>query len=244
MDKPKIMHLVAILCVTAIVIVGFVMLKKSPDIQNQFSVTGDGKVFAKPDIANLTIGFKTEVKPTAAEAVKENTVKMNDIIAALKNLGIEGKDIQTVDYSLNPSYDWPNGKQHLIGYEVSQNATIKIRDLNKIGDAISKTAEKGANQIGNIDFTIDDENELKAEARDLAIEKAVDKAQEIAQKTGMKLGKIINVYENQYYAPQTNYLAKSMDSGIGGMGGGLPAPEIQVGQNEVTVEVNVVYEVK
>lgn len=237
------MHLLAILCITAIIIVGFVMLKKDTNTPNQFSVSGLGKVFAKPDIANLTVGVKTEVKATAAEAVKENTKKMNDIIASLKNLGIEEKDIKTVNYSLNPSYDWTNGRQRLIGYEVSQNVTIKIRNLDKIGDTIAKTTEKGANQIGNIEFTIDDENELKAQARDLAIEKAVAKAKDISKKTGMHLGKIINVYENQYYAPQTNYLAKSMEYGIGG-GGAVPSPEIQVGQNEVSVEVNVVYEVK
>jgi hypothetical protein len=239
----KIMHVLAILCITAIVIVGFVMLKKDNNMPNQFNVSGLGKVFAKPDIANLTIGVKTEVKATAAEAVKENTKKMNDIIGVLKDIGIEEKDIKTVNYSLNPSYDYSSSKQRLIGYEVSQNVNIKIRDLDKIGETISKTTEKGANQIGNIDFTIDDENELKAEARDLAIEKAQAKAKDISKKTGMKLGKIINVYENQYYAPQTNYLSKDMAYGIGG-GAGIPAPEIQVGQNEVMVEVNVVWEVK
>jgi len=243
MDRMKIMHVLAILCVTAIVIVGFAMLQKGPDIQNQFSVSGTGKVFAKPDIANLTVGVKTEVKATAAEAVKENTKKMNDIVKALKDLGIEEKDIKTVNYSLNPSYDYATSRQRLLGYEVSQNVTIKIRNLDKIGDTISKTTEKGANQIGNIDFTIDDENELKAEARDLAIEKAIAKAEEIADKTGMHLGKIINVYENQYYAPQTNYMAKDMAYGLGGSAE-IAAPSIQVGQNEVSVEVNVVYEVK
>jgi hypothetical protein len=244
MDKPKIMHLAAIVCITAVVIVGFLALAKDPNIQNQFSVSGTGKVFAKPDIANLTVGVKTEIKATAAEAVKENTKKMNEIIKALKDLDIEEKDIKTVNYSLNPSYDWSTSRQRLLGYEVSQNVTIKIRDLDKIGEAIAKTTEKGANQIGNIDFTIDDENELKAEARNLAIEKAKAKAEEIADKTGMHLGKIINVYENQYYAPQTNYMAKDVAYGLGGASESMPAPAIQVGQNEVTVEVNVVYEIK
>lgn len=244
MDKTKfVLNLLLILCIAAIVIVGFVMLAKQPEMNNQFSVSGVGKVFAKSDIANLTVGVKTEVKTTAAEAVKENTKKMNEIIKALKDLGIEEKDIKTVNYNLNPSYDWTTGRQKLLGYEVSQNVTIKIRDLDKIGETISKTTEKGANQIGNIEFTIDDESELKAQARSLAIEKAMTKAQEVAQKTGIKLGKVINVYENQYYAPQANYYAKDMAYGMGG-GSGIEAPSIQVGQNEVAVEVNVVYEVK
>jgi uncharacterized protein YggE len=244
MDKQKfVLNVLTALCVTAIVIVALVMMQNRLP-ENQFSVSGQGRVFAKPDIANLTVGVKTEVKPTAAEAVKENTKKMNDIIKVLKDLGIEEKDIKTLNYTLNPSYDWSTSRQRLIGYEVSQNVTIKIRNLDKIGDTIAKTTEKGANQIGNIEFTIDDENELKAEARDLAIEKAKVKANEMAKKTGMKLGRVINVYENQYYAPQTNYYAKDMAYGLGGGSESLPVADIQVGQNEVMVEVNVVYEVK
>lgn len=233
----------AMLCVTAIVIVALVMVSQKQDMEYQFSATATGKVYAKPDIANLTVGLKTEAKATAAEAVKQNTAKMNEIIAALKKVGIEEKDIKTTNYSLNPVYDWTSGRQVLRGYEVSQNVTVKIRNLDKIGDAIAKTTEKGANQIGNVEFTIDDEYELKAEARNEAIGKAKEKAKDIAEKTGIKLGKIVNVYENQVYYPSSVNYAKDMGYGIGG-GGAVPAPEIQIGQNEVSVEVTVVWKVK
>ncbi len=247
--EPKIHHhmlikILTLLCVTAIVIVALFVATKRAEPDHQFSVSATGKVFAKPDIANLTVGIETQAKPTAAEAVKENTKKMNEVIAALKKLDIEDKDIKTTNYNLNPVYDWTSGKQELRGYQVSQNVAVKIRDLDKIGDAIAKTTEKGANQIGNINFTIDDEFELKAEARDGAIEKAKTKAEEIAKKTGMKLGKIINVYENQVYIPgPVNYLAKDMAVGLGGAES-MPAPAIQTGENEVSVEVTVVWEVK
>jgi len=211
----------------------------------QFSATATGKVFAKPDIANLTVGIKTEPKATAAEAVKDNTKKMNEIIEALKKMEIEEKDIKTTNYSLNPYYDWSSGRQVLRGYEISQNVTVKIRDLDKIGEAIAKTTEKGANQVGNIEFTIDDEYELKAEARAGAIEKAKEKAEAIVKETGMKLGKIVNVYENQVYAQPVyaNYVAKDMAYGMGGASE-VAVPSIQTGQNEVSVEVTVVWEVK
>lgn len=245
MDKQKfVLKLLTTLGVVAIVIVSLVMMSQKNEMDYQFSATATGKVFAKPDIANLTVGIKTEAKATAAEAVKDNTKKMNEIIEALKKVGIEEKDIKTTNYNLNPVYDWSTSRQILRGYEISQNVAVKIRDLDKIGEAIAKTTEKGANQIGNIEFTIDDEYELKAQARDGAIEKATEKAKEIAAKTGMKLGKIVNVYENQVYNQPiyANY-AKDMAYGLGGASE-ISAPTIQTGQNEVSVEVTVVWEVK
>ena len=243
MDKQKfLLNLLLILCITAIVIVALVMSQnKIPE--NQFSVSATGKVFAKPDIANLTIGFKTEVKNTAAEAVEKNSEKMNQIIKELKGLDIEAKDIKTTNYNLTPVYDWTRDKgQKLKGYQVSQNVMIKIRDLDNIGKAIAKTAEKGANQIGSINFTIDDEDELKAQARDKAIAKAKEKAKDISKASGIKLGKIVNVYENEVYYPRVNY-AKEMALGMGGEDE-IEMPQIEVGENEVRVEITVVYEVK
>lgn len=215
---------------------------------DRFSVVGSGTVYAKADIANITIGLKTETKKTAAEATKDSTDKMNDIVSAVKDLGVEEKDIKTTNYHLNPVYNWTekNGQQ-LIGYEVSQNVTLKVRNLESIGDIIAGTTEKGANQIGGINFTIDDEYELRNEARGLAIEKAKEKAQMIADESGMELGKIKSVYENGYqpvmdYAYSNAYKevsAVEMDQAAG-----ITAPSIESGQNEIRVEVTLIYEVK
>ncbi len=164
-----------ILAVAAIVIVALIMANRINN-QDRFSVSGSGIVYAKADIANLQVGLKTGAKKTAAEATAESTKKMNEIMTELVNLGIEEKDIKTSNNNLYPVYDYTNDRgQELKGYEVSQNVDLKIRDLSKIGDVISKTTEKGANQIGNINFTIDDEYELKNQARELAIEKAKEK---------------------------------------------------------------------
>jgi len=173
---------------------------------------------------------------------------MNEIIQALKSLDIEAKDIKTTDYRLSPVYNWTDQKgQQLVGYEVSQNASVKIRNLDKIGDVIAKTTEKGANQIGNIDFTIDDEFELKNEARELAIQKAKEKAEMIADQTGMKLGKIKGVYENSVVpSPMYDYTnaRKEMSFGTGAVDQVVSSPSIETGQNEIKVEVTLNYEVK
>lgn len=247
MKKPYfILSVLGSLAVTAIVIVALVMANRINN-QDRFSVVGSGTVYAKADIANIQVGLKSGVKKTAAEATTESTKKMNSIIEALKKLDIDEKDIKTSDYNLSPSYNWTNEKgQELIGYEVSQNLILKIRDLNKIVEVIARTTEQGANQIGNVGFTIDDEFELRNQARELAIMKAQEKAELIAKQSGMKLGRIKGVYESADSAQRPVYSnVKMMDSSVLGMGGEtLSEPTIQSGQNEVRVEVTLTYEIK
>jgi len=233
-----------VLAVVAIVVVSLITTNKVNN-QDRFSVVGSGTVYAKADIANIEVGLRTGTKKTAVEATTESTAKMNDIIAELKKLNIDEKDIKTSGYNLNPVYNWTNDKgQQLIGYEVAQNVSLKIRDLSKIGDVIAKTTEKGANQIGSINFTIDDEYELKNQARELAIEKAKEKAMMIAEQSGMKLGEVKSVYESSVPIATPMYYSNAKMDSAAGAGVALASPEIQSGQNEIKVEVTLVYEVK
>ncbi len=230
------------LSVTAIVITALVMAKKT-DIQDRFSVVGSGTVYAKADIANIEIGFNTGTKKTAAEATVDSTDKMNKIVDVVKKLGIEDKDIKTSNYNLNPVYNYTSDRgQQLMGYEVTQAITLKVRDLTKIGDVIAKTTEQGANQINSISFTIDDEYVLKNQARKLAIAKAREKAAMIAAQSGIKLGKITGFSENSEPVITPMYYSNakmSFDSAEG-----MASPEIQTGQNEIKVEVVLTYAVK
>lgn len=244
--KQTFITALTILAVTAIVIMTLATVNKKND-QDRFSVVGSGTVYAKADIANISVGLKTGAKKTAAEATKESADKMNNIVSELKKLGIEEKDIKTSNYNLSPVYNYTNDRgQELVGYEVTQTLTLKIRDLNKIGDVIAKTTEQGANQVGNISFTIDDEFALKNQARELAIAKAKEKAELIARQSGMKLGEIKSVYENtEPIISPMMYSNAKMD--LGSAGGGsvqISSPSIQSGQNEIKVDVTLVYEVK
>ena len=233
-----------ILAISAIVITALSLAYRTNE-QDRFSITGSGTVYAKADIANIEVGLKTGAKKTAAEATTESTNKMNEIVNELKQLGIEEKDIKTSNYNLSPVYNYTNDKgQELVGYEVTQSLNVKIRDLAKIGDVISKTTGKGANQIGNINFTIDDEFALKNQARELAIQKAQEKAVLIANQSGMKLGKVKSVVESSDYNPPImySYANAKMESSAGA--DAITAPSIQSGQNEIKVEITLVYEVK
>lgn len=163
----------------------------------------------------------------------------------LIDLEVDEKDIKTTNYNLRPVYRWTDDAgQVLQGYEASQNLSLKVRDLDKIGEIISLAAEKGANQIGDINFSIDDEYELKNQARELAIEKAKEKAELIASQSGMIIGKVKSFYENSHANyPMPMYANAKQVADIYAESG-LESAEIQVGQNEIRVEVTLVYEVK
>ncbi len=208
---------------------------------NTISVNGTGKVIAKPNIATINIGVMAE-KGDVAAAQDENSKKMNALIAQIKNLGVEEKDIKTTNYAVYPQYDYPGGKQQIRGYQVSQEAQIKIRDLAKVSAALKAATESGANQVSGISFTIDEPENLRREARDKALTNARENAEQIAKQLDVALGRVIGY--NEYQNPQPGpvpYYAKDI-SGIGGPAA-QEAPTIQPGSNEVVVDVTVTYEI-
>jgi len=217
---------------------------KSLEFKNIISVEGSGKVTAKSDVAVINAGVLTE-KTTVAQAQKENTEKMNAIVKALKNdFKIEDKDLKTSQYSIYPRYDWSGGLQRIIGYGVSQSVEIKVRDFDKIGNILAKAAELGTNSLSGPTFTIDDPEVYKAEAREKAIAQAKDKARVLADQVGIKLGPIVNFSEN-FGGPIMPIYSRDLALGLGGGAEkSLPAPDIQVGSEEVSVSVSISYEIR
>ncbi len=221
-------------------------LKKSKYIgqetQNTISVSGVGKVYAKPDLALISFSVVAEEK-TAAEALTKNSESMNKVIEFLKGSGIEDKDLKTTVFSIYPRYEWhksessyyPQGERVLVGYTVKQSLEVKIRDMEKIGVLIEGATNAGANEVGNLQFTFDNEDELKAQARKQAIDKAKQKAKELASQLGVKLGRITDFQENLispiFYDAKEAY-------GLGGA-----APEIETGENLIQSTVIITYEI-
>jgi uncharacterized protein YggE len=205
------------------------------------TINGEGKVTAKPDVAKVQMGVVTE-GTTVKDIQKKNTDKMNSIIAALKDMGIKSEDLQTENYNLSPRYDWTDGKQNLIGYTVSQNLSVKIRDLDKAGDVIAKGGELGSNQMGGIQFVIDDPKALEAQARDKAIDDARQKADVLAKKLGLQVAKVISFNESSgsVFPPQPYYM---MDKAVANEGAAA-APQIEPGSQEVVSSVSVTFEVR
>ena len=237
----------ALILVVGVILLGVLSILRQKIVSNndyQFSVSSEGEVFAKPDIATISFGVQTDRYDEAVEATQAGNVKMNAVMDSLKELGIEEKDIKTTQYNLNPVYSWPKdeGVRQLSGYELYQSVTVKIRDLEKIGEIIEAVSSVGANQIGNVNFTIDDTEELQAEARADAIAKAKLKAKDIAKQAGISLGKIINVYESSNPQP-VMYRNDFAYSEAVGMGAGA-IPDVATGEMEVTVNVTLTYKIK
>lgn len=207
--------------------------------RDTIAISAEGKVTALPDIASISIGVMTE-KKTVAEAQKENTTKMNAIIAKIKEFGVASEDIKTTNYSIYPQYDWVDNRQVERGFQVTQNVEVKVRDLSKIGDVLAAVGELGANQVGGVNFTIDDPEELRQQARLKGLEMAKKKAQALADAAGVKLGKVVGFSENEGYVPGPIYYAKDAAMGLGGGGA---SPSIESGSQDVVVNVSVIYEI-
>ncbi len=195
--------------------------------QQTYTITidGEGKITATPDIAEISLGLQTE-NIKVAVAQKENTEKMNKIIAELKAAGIESKDIKTTAYTIYPNYDYPSGRQVLRNYVVSQNVTVKIRDLDKIGDIVQQAGSLGANQIGGLSFTIDEPEKIKQQAREKALLAAKEKAEALAKIAGVKLGKLVSFTESSYGGPIPNVRDYALKAETG-MGGGDMRPALK-----------------
>jgi hypothetical protein len=208
------------------------------------SVDGRGEVNASPDIAQLSFGVQTERHPTAEEAMTELSEKMNAIVDAVKALDIEEKDIVTQNLSLYPSYDWNEGVREDQGFEANQSLSVKVRDLDKIGAVLSAATTAGANQAGGVSFTIDDPEELQAQARELAIKDAEAKAKVLAAQLGKRLGDIKSYSEGGYGGtPPMPYMAREavmMDVGVEEM----KAVPVPTGEQEIVISVNLTYEVR
>jgi len=206
--------------------------------KNTITISGEGKVLAVPDIGQVDLSVVSDAV-TVAAAQKDNTDKMNKITQAMKNLGVEDKDLQTANYSIYPRYQYSAGKSTIIGYEVTQTLEVKIRNLDKAGDVLGQAAALGANQVGSLSFTFDDPTGLQSQARQKAIVDAKQKAQDLAVALGVTLGKITSFNESVSGMPR----AYSMEAyGVGG-GGAVSTPDIQTGQNEIQANVSLTYEI-
>jgi hypothetical protein len=212
---------------------------RSESQRDTIAISAEGKVTALPDIASISVGVMTE-KKSVAEAQKENTAKMNAIIAKVKSFGIAAEDIKTTNYSIFPQYDWIDNRQVERGFQVSQNVEIKVRDLSKTGDILAAVGELGANQVGGVTFTIDDPEDLRQQARIKGLEAAQKKAMALAKAAGVKLGKVVGFSESEGYA-QPIYYAKDTAMGLGG--GPAASPSIESGSQDIVVNVSVVYEI-
>jgi len=203
------------------------------------SVSGKGEVFVKPDIAKISVSVEKEAV-SVTEAQNQATDAINKITAFLKESLVEDKDIKTTNYNIYPRYDWIEKIGRVFrGYAVTQTLEIKIRKIDKAGEILAGITKAGANQVGGVSFVIDDEEAAKRDARQKAIADAKTKAEQLAKDLGVKIVRLMSFSENGGNYPYPVYKSEAM-----GIGGAEPAPAVPAGENTVTVNVSLTYEIK
>jgi len=223
--------------------------------ENTITFSGYGEVFAVPDIANISFTIRKEAK-TVKIAQEEVALIEKNVLDMLKNNKIEDKDIKTINASFNPKYEYrydkqimpctqygcppTPGKNIIIGYEAYESISLKVRNTDDAGKIIQELGTLGVTELNGPNFSIDDEDELKALARKEAIVDAKTKAKSLARDLGIRLGKITSFSENGNYP--TPIYAKTM-MGAGDMESSAPA-RLPVGENTISSNVTITYEIK
>jgi uncharacterized protein YggE len=206
------------------------------------SVSGNGQAFLAPDIAYIYVGVHTE-KPTAADAVADNTTQTQTVIQAIKDFGIDEKDIRTSNFSIYPQdkYDpqsgTPTGQKT---YVVDNTVYVTVRKLDQLGDLLDTVIQAGANTVNSVQFDVANKADALKQARADAVKDAEAQAKALADAAGLSIGEIqsIGFLDNQPYP---------IFDGKGGGGGAVAqaaSVPIQPGQLSFTVTVNITYALK
>jgi uncharacterized protein YggE len=228
-------------------------------------VTGTGSVAVQPDLAILSIGVSATAD-TVKEAMDKANTSLNAMLEALKAHGVESKDIQTNHFSVYPRYDshevytcpeaggatppvsdrsmpsdgcYREWKQKLTGYQVTNQLTVKVRNVDNVGPVIDATVAAGGDntQVHGITFTVEDTKALAAQAREAAVKAAMEQAQQFATLTGVGLGKLVHISQSGGEVPVSR---ASKDMAMAPGAEFAPTP-IETGEVEITVSIQALF---
>ncbi|VEF46554.1 outer membrane protein CC2294 [Bacillus freudenreichii] len=160
--------------------------KRKPNI---IKVSGKGKITVEPDIAEVRLGVSTE-NALLSVAQEENARAISNIKKALMSAGIQDSDVQTIDYSIHPQYDYVEGKQIFRSYKVDHMLLITVREIARAGTIVDTAVNNGANIVSSITFETSDYDRLYRQALSLAVVDARRKAESIAETLNVQLSKV------------------------------------------------------
>ena len=201
------------------------------------TVTGVGRVSVRPDLADLRLGV-TITEKTVDAARSASATAQNGVIAKLRDLGIEARDLQTSIVAVNPQYDYSqqSAPPRLVGYQFTNLVAATIRDIDRVGDAIDGALGAGATSIDQISFRVDDQSAAEATAREAAVADARARAETLAAAAGVVIAGVGAIAEGgggpiPYPQPLEGMAFAAKDAGT----------PIEAGTNEVTATVTITY---
>jgi len=164
-------------------------------------VSAEAEVRTAPDLATINTGVMTEA-PTAQAALADNAKRMQGVLAALKKAGIADKDVQKSNLSIAPQYAYAEREPpKLTGYQASNQITVIVRDLKRLGPAVDAVVAAGSNQVDGVTFGLSDPDKALDQARKDAVAKARARAELYAQAAGLKVARIVSISEGGGGAP-------------------------------------------
>ena len=194
------------------------------------TVSGSSVVTSKPDEAVISLGVQTQAQ-TATDAMSQNSAKMNDVIDAIKALGIDPADLSTDSIDLMPQTN--NSGTEVIGYVASNSVSVTVHDLSKAGSVIDKANSAGANIVNGISFTVSQNSPALTAALTAAVQDAKARADAMAAGAGATVGEVISITDQSTPQPVPFAYDKSMAAGA--------AVPIQPGTISTTVTVTAVW---
>lgn len=206
------------------------------------ALSGTAEIAARPDRAVVTSGVVTEAE-TAREALDLNSAALARVIAALKEAEIEARDIATSGFSIEPRYHYPRtrdgetGPPRIVGYQVSNQVTVRVRQLDRLGEVLDQVVTVGANRIHGIGFEVADADRRLDEARAEAVRDARRKAEIYAEAAGLRLLRIVTISEASPDAPPRPLATRAM------MADAEAAVPIEPGEQTLRVRVDITWEI-
>jgi hypothetical protein len=232
-----------------------------PSSFRSYTVTGEGKVAVVPDIATFTFTVLTEGGKDLAAVQTENAKKSADAVEFVKSKGVDAKDIRTTNSDIEPRYESYNcylpmvgtvgttevkrcPPPSIVGYTMTTSYEVKVRDFTKAGEILSGVVNKGANQVGQLTFKVDDPEKAKSEARAKAIEQAKAKSEDVARAGGFSRGRLLSIEENTPYVYDRAYGMGGVESMSSKVMSDPTAASIEAGSQDVIVTVYLRYEIQ
>lgn len=213
---------------------------------SRITVTGEGEMNVAPDMALLNLSVLREAE-TARDALTQNNEAMDKVLSAMKEAGVEPRDLQTGGFNIQPRYIYPDDKNGLTqpkisGYSVSNTLSVRVRDLTKLGNILDTSVTLGVNQGGDVSFVNDNPSATITEARKRAVADAIAKAKTLTDAAGVGLGDVLEINEtSRRPAPVPMMRGKMMAMEAAAPSDSVP---MSAGENTYNVSVTVTFALK
>lgn len=210
------------------------------------NLSGTGKVKAVPDTASISAGVVTDARD-AKSALAANSAAMTKLFAQLKDAGIAERDMQTSNFNISPVYEPYDPKKprpshrRIIGYQVSNGVTVRVRDLRRLGGLIDGMTVAGANRMNGISFYVDKTDNLLEEARRKAMADVRRKADLYASGLGVSLKRVLMINESVLRPGQPRPVYRGMALA---KSAAREAAPVAAGEQELSVTVSVSWELE